>query len=99
YPGNHSIDFNTLKVQYPDEVGNSQDFTKVGMYNGKTFNVNGTAVAGYNANFGVNWPLATGTGGIATGDQTNFDLMMSTFGLPGRPFLNVGEVGNVFAER
>jgi len=98
YPGQFSIDFNTLKAQVLTEAANQNDF-KTG-YNGKTFTVSGTAVPGYNANFGANWPLAPNSKtGIPSNDQTDFDLMMSTFGLPGRPFLNVGEVGNVFAER
>jgi type II secretory pathway pseudopilin PulG len=51
---------------------------------------------GYNRNFGANWP-----GAPASGITTNEDFakLMSTFGLPGRPLLNVGELGTVFAFR
>ncbi|MDQ3621146.1 MAG: hypothetical protein M3463_01450 [Verrucomicrobiota bacterium] len=43
---------------------------------------------GYNANFGDNWP-----------EGFNLNRALATFALPRRPFLNVGELGSVFANR
>ncbi len=43
---------------------------------------------GFNQNFGENWP-----------PSMNFNGAMATFALPMRPFLNVGEIGSVFANR
>lgn len=43
---------------------------------------------GYNRNFGANWPQGM-----------TFSGAMATFALPQRPFLNVGELGTVFANR
>ncbi len=47
---------------------------------------------GYNENFGANWPKDW------PADQA-FAKAMATFALPQRPFLNVGELGSVFANR
>jgi hypothetical protein len=77
------------------------DITKA-KYNGKSFTVNGKVTEGYNANFGTNWPDSTKASkstGVASGDNVTFAKMMSTFALPGRPMLNVGEIGGVFAVR
>jgi hypothetical protein len=43
---------------------------------------------GFNENFGANWPPGF-----------DFNRAMATFALPRRPFLNVGELGTVFANR
>lgn len=43
---------------------------------------------GYNENFGASWPAGF-----------DFNRAMATFALPRRPFLNVGELGSVFANR
>jgi hypothetical protein len=43
---------------------------------------------GYNENFGLSWPAGF-----------DFNRAMATFALPRRPFLNVGELGTVFANR
>jgi hypothetical protein len=84
-----------------DENGNKTtdpDITKA-KYNGKSFTVNGKVIDGYNANFGTNWPGGDKNAGVASGDNATFAKMMATFGLPGRPFLNIGEIGTVFAFR
>jgi hypothetical protein len=87
-----------------DETGqplSDPDITSA-KYNGKSFTINGKLTSGYNANFGTNWPDSTKankTTGIASGDNVTFSKMMATFALPGRPMLNVGEIGGVFAVR
>lgn len=62
----------------------------------------GGAADGYNENFGENWP----DGGKARFDPTKNPAFMETlnqaldtFGLPGRPYTNLGELGTVFANR
>lgn len=66
-------------------------------YKGRSFTVGGKDVPGYNQIFGINWPGASATDGVT--DQAVFEKMMATFSLPGRPFLNIGELGSVYAFR
>jgi hypothetical protein len=48
---------------------------------------------GYNSNFGSNWPASWPK------TQEGLNRALATFGLPGRPFRNIGELGTVFANR
>ena len=106
YVNKHSLDL--AQMQKSGIVGEDpKEITP--FYNGKSFEVtipSGSGlktatgkktVAGFNANFGANWPGASTDTGVTK--QEDFVKMMSTFALPGRPFLNVGELGNVFANR
>lgn len=74
-------------------VKNGVDPDMASNYNGKSFN----GVSGYNRNFGINWPGADPNNGVTS--EKDFAKMMATFALPGRPFLNIGEIGTVFAYR
>jgi hypothetical protein len=48
---------------------------------------------GYNINFSSNWPASWPK------NQEGLNRALATFGLPGRPFRNIGELGTVFANR
>jgi hypothetical protein len=93
---------------YPDQhsLWDTRTGQVGGPYNGKSFLVTDSLgsnriVAGFNRNFGENFPGAPTSGGIPSGaaGQAMFERAMATFALPCRPFFNIGELGTVFANR